>query len=109
MTEPVPRAHQNAFSGDDTYRALDSTVRLLTAVSAPQADEVEKLREELLRVRFTEQSRTERRRTGGTSIESQGAINLKPWREVVSPHADVASGRFQQAEFAGKERGNKKG
>ena len=24
----------------------------------------------------------------------------KPWREVVVPHADVASGRYQQAEFA---------
>ena len=93
-------AHQQAFSGDDTYRALDSTVRLLTAVSAPQASEIEKLREELLRVRFSEQARTERRRTGGTSIESQGTVNLKPWREVVSPHIDVASGRFQQAEFA---------
>ena len=26
--------------------------------------------------------------------------NLKPWREVVNPHHDVASGRYQQAEFA---------
>ena len=25
---------------------------------------------------------------------------LKPWREVVTPHKDVASGRYQQAEFA---------
>jgi hypothetical protein len=25
---------------------------------------------------------------------------LKPWREVVTPHTDVASGRYQQAEFA---------
>lgn len=25
---------------------------------------------------------------------------MKPWREVVSPHKDVASGRYQQAEFA---------
>lgn len=31
-------AHQEAFSGDDTYRALDSEGRLLTAISAPQAD-----------------------------------------------------------------------
>ena len=28
------------------------------------------------------------------------ASNLKPWREVVTPHKDVASGRYQQAEFA---------
>jgi hypothetical protein len=26
--------------------------------------------------------------------------SLKPWREVVMPHEDVASGRYQQAEFA---------
>ena len=29
-------AHQNPFSTDDTYRALDSAGRLLTAVSAPR-------------------------------------------------------------------------
>ena len=93
-------AHQQAFSGDDTYRALDSTARLLTAVSAPQADDIEKLKDELLRVRFAEQVRSERRRTSSAAIESQGTVNLKPWREVVSPHTDVATGRFQQAEFA---------
>jgi len=36
-------AHQEPFSTDDAYRALDSAARLLTAVSAPQADEVEKM------------------------------------------------------------------
>ena len=35
-----------------------------------------------------------------TAIESQGAGNIKPWREVVTPHKDVASGQYQQAEFA---------
>ena len=25
---------------------------------------------------------------------------LTPWREIVTPHPDVASGRYQQAEFA---------
>jgi predicted AAA+ superfamily ATPase len=93
-------AHQQTFSGDDTYRALDSAGRLLTAVSAPQADEIERAKTELLRLRFDEQVRSERRRTAGTPIESQVAGNLKPWREVVTPHKDVASGRYQQAEFA---------
>src|SRR5438094_9490538 len=45
-------AHQNPFSTDDAYRALDSTARLLTAVSASQVNEVEKMRMELLRLRF---------------------------------------------------------
>ncbi len=92
-------AHQSAFSSDDAYRALDSTARLLTAISAPQADEVEKMKMELLRVRFDEQVRSERRKGAGTAIESTATGALKPWREVVTPHRDVASGRYQQAEF----------
>ncbi|GMV60080.1 MAG: hypothetical protein AMXMBFR72_31730 [Betaproteobacteria bacterium] len=93
-------AHQEAFSGDDAYRALDSAHRLLLAVSAPQAEALEQMKTELLRVRFDEQTRGERRKTAGTAIESQAAAALKPWREVVTPHKDVASGRYQQAEFA---------
>lgn len=94
-------AHQEPFSGDDTYRVLDSVERLLTAVSAaPQAEEVTQMKAELLRVRFDEQTRSEKRKAGGTLIEAAAAGNLKPWREVVTPHADVASGRYQQAEFA---------
>ena len=93
-------AHQNAFSGDDTDRALDSIARLLAAVSAPEADEVSKMKMELRRVIFEEQSRGERRKSAGTAIESQATGTLKPWREVVTPHKDVASGRYQQAEFA---------
>ena len=92
-------AHQEPFSSDDAYRALDTTGRLLTAVSASQAGEVEKLKMELLRVRFDEQARGERRKQAGLAIGG-AAGTLKPWREVVAPHADVASGRYQQAEFA---------
>ena len=92
-------AHQEPFSGDDAYRALDTAGRLLAAVSAPQAAEVDRLKMELLRVRFDEQARGERRRQAGLAIGS-GAAALKPWREVVTPHQDVASGRYQQAEFA---------
>jgi Swt1-like HEPN len=93
-------AHQQPFSSDDAYRALDSAGRLLTAVSAPQAAEIEKMKMELLRLRFDEQVRAEQRKNAGTAIEGAAASNLKPWREVVTPHKDVASGRYQQAEFA---------
>ncbi|MBC2711122.1 MAG: ATP-binding protein [Desulfosarcina sp.] len=95
-------AHQRPFSTDDAYRALDSASRLLTSVSAAkEADAVEKMKMELLRVRFDEQVRTERRRVS-TTVKSDAAAGqgIKPWREVVSPHQDVASGRYQQAEFA---------
>ncbi len=93
-------AHQEAFTSDDADRTLDSMARLLTAVSALQADEVAKMKMELRRLVFEEQMRTERRRGSGTAIESQVTGVLRPWRVVVSPHQDVASGRYQQAEFA---------
>lgn len=93
-------AHQAPFSSDDTDRALDSMERLLNAVSAPQAEEVAKLKRELRRLVFDEQVRSEKRKAGGSLIDSLSTGTLKPWREVVTPHADVASGRYQQAEFA---------
>ena len=93
-------AHQKPFSTDDAYRALDSIHRLLSAISAEQAAEVERSKQELLRVRFDEQARTETRRLAVAPTEGQPERGLKPWREVITPHPDVASGRFQQAEFA---------
>lgn len=93
-------AHQEPFSSDDADRALDSMARLLAAVSAPQADEVGKMKMELRRLVFDEQVRGEKRKAGGSLVESTAIGVLKPWREVVTPHADVASGRYQQAEFA---------
>jgi len=94
-------AHQEAFSTDDAYRALDSIQRLLTAVSAaPQASEIERQKQELLRLRFEEQVRNETRKVAVAPIEGKPAGGLRPWREIVTPHPDVASGRYQQAEFA---------
>ncbi|HEV2463745.1 MAG TPA: Swt1 family HEPN domain-containing protein [Acidobacteriaceae bacterium] len=89
-------AHQKPFSGDDAYRAMDTASRLLAAIpdTAAQAEELEKQKMELLRVRFDEQARSEKRRSAGTNIESQGDASLKPW------HKDVQSGNYNQAEFA---------
>lgn len=72
----------------------------MAAVSAGEAEEVRKLKMELRRTVFEEQLRTEKRKSAGTAIESTVTGELKPWREVVAPHKDVASGRYQQAEFA---------
>jgi len=93
-------AHQEPFSTDDAYRALDSLVRLLKAVSAPEAEEVDTQKQELLRVRFEEQARRETRRAAVAPVDGRPAGGLKPWREIVTPHPDVASGRYLQAEFA---------
>ena len=58
------------------------------------------MKTELRRVIFDEQLRREKRKTSSAPIEGQAVGNLKAWREVVNPHHDVASGRYQQAEFA---------
>jgi len=94
-------AHQQPFSTNDAHRALDSSARLLTAISANnEAAEVEKMRMDLLRVQFEEQRRSEMRKLSFQPTEGNPQGGLKPWREVVTPHPDVASGRYQQAEFA---------
>src|SRR5690606_18265978 len=79
-------AHQQSFSTDDAYRALDSIERLLTAISAPQARELGDMKQELLRARFADQARRELRKAAAT--QGQPAIGLKPWREIVTPHPD---------------------
>ena len=93
-------AHQERFVSDDADRALDSAERLLTAIAATQANEVARIKRELRRLVFDEQVRGERRRTAGALVETSSAGSVKPWREVATPHADVASGQYQQAEFA---------
>ncbi|MEO0935739.1 MAG: Swt1 family HEPN domain-containing protein, partial [Cyanobacteria bacterium J06641_2] len=93
-------AHNEPFSTDDTHRALDSIARLLNSICASQADEVEKQKQELLRVRYAEQARRENRRAANQPLEGSPTGGLKPWREIITPHPDIASGRYQEAEFA---------
>ena len=93
-------AHETPFSSDDAHRALDTAQRLLIAVSSPkQADAVGGMRQELLRTIFGEQARS-KARSRTLKLEGQPKSGLKPWREIVTPHKDVASGRYVQAEFA---------
>ncbi len=93
-------AHQRSFTSDDAHRALDSTYRLLTSISAPQAADVEKMKMELLRLRFNEQARHVRRQGAQTALKIGATSSLPAWRDVVSPHPDVQRGDYKQAEFA---------
>ena len=94
-------AHQESFSSDDAYRALDSAERLLLAINAgEQAAEVGRMKHDLQRRRYTEEARRVTRRKGAEPLEGMPSGNLRPWREVVMPHPDVATGQYQQAEFA---------
>ena len=93
-------AHEKPFNSDDTHRALDTAQRLLVAVSAQkQAEVVGGLRQELLRTVYEEQARS-KTRSRTLKLEGQPKSGLRPWREIVTPHRDVASGGYVQAEFA---------
>ena len=93
-------AHQENFTSDDSDRAMDSAERLLAAISSPLSDQVRQMKQELRRLIYDEQVRGEKRKVGGSLIEVRASEGLKAWREVVTPHADVARGEYQQAEFA---------
>jgi predicted AAA+ superfamily ATPase len=92
-------AHNATFSPDDTYRALDTMERLLTAAgAAAQAEELRRLRADHQRAAFeAETRRIVKQQETGVTVAGQG---LKPWREVLAPHEDVATGNFSASEFA---------
>lgn len=95
-------AHDTPFTYDDTERALDTIKRLLESVSAGEAAEkVGAMRTAVLRRRIDEQRRNEeRKRAPGAAIKTGTNVGLRSWRDVIRPHDDVASGKFQTAEFA---------
>ncbi|MGD6745422.1 DUF499 domain-containing protein [Streptomyces sp. BH106] len=93
-------AHNAKFSSDDTVRALDTAERLLAAVGAPDelVDQLRKSRVDLQRTMIQEETRSKTRRLAAMPrIPAEG---LKPWREVLVPHEDVARGGFNASEFA---------
>ncbi|TBD87036.1 ATP-binding protein [Rhizobium ruizarguesonis] len=95
-------SHNETFTYDDAERALDTMRRLMEAISAGEtAEQLGKMRDTILRTKFTELARNEeRRKTQRLEISVETVAGLLPWREVVEPHQDVATGEFQQAEFA---------
>ncbi|HCP81323.1 MAG TPA: AAA family ATPase [Octadecabacter sp.] len=95
-------SHNESFSYDDAERALDSMRRLCEAVSAGDtAEKIGRMRDTILRTKFSELARVEeRKQTRQVDISVETKKGLLSWREVVEPHQDVATGDFQQAEFA---------
>ena len=95
-------SHNETFTYDDAERALDSMRRLMEAIGAgAPAKRIGKMRDTILRTRFTELQRNEERRKTRRLVVSVDTVGgLLSWREVVEPHQDVATGEFLQAEFA---------
>lgn len=91
-------AHDMPFSYEDTYRYLDTLSRVADVIGAPAVSQ--KLRDSaktVMRVQFQEEARSVTR--SKATMEGTPLATLKPWREVVAPHSDVAKGAFLEAEF----------
>lgn len=85
-------AHMETFSSGQTLRALDTIELLLDAVNAPDsAADVRRLHDNLQRTMYESHTRSVAKRKSVSIDPDQG---MKPWREVIKPHEDVASGRF---------------
>src|SRR5690606_32581821 len=86
-------SHNEDFTYDDAERALESMRRLMEAISAGEtAEQLSKMRDTILRTKFTELQRNEeRRKTLRQEISVETVAGLLPWREIVEPHQDVAT------------------
>lgn len=91
-------AHDQPFTYDDTYRALDTMHRVASRLGLQVAGSLLKDRDETMRVKLREQERAVSRNV--TPVEGRIPEGLKAWRELMLPHADVREGKFQAAEFA---------
>ncbi|GAA4286600.1 DUF499 domain-containing protein [Georgenia daeguensis] len=90
-------AHNGTFSDEDAYRALDTGERLLKLVgAAKEAGEVHGIKVNLRRVTADKDDK----RVLKAAVGNPEATGLKPWREVLRPHDDVATGNFAASEFA---------
>ncbi|MBZ4613710.1 ATP-binding protein [Mycobacterium avium subsp. hominissuis] len=89
--------HGSTFSDDDAYRALDTGERLLKLIGAAAvADEIRSIRLNLRRVTADKDDKKVLR----AAVDNPESAGLKPWREVLPPHDDVATGNFAASEFA---------
>lgn len=92
--------HGKPVSSDDTARAMDTMERLLRAVNAiDSAKDIYGLRQDLQRTVYEDQTRKQAKRAAVVIVSDQSQ-GLRPWREVIRPHDDVARGEFTASEFA---------
>ncbi|WP_353082689.1 Swt1 family HEPN domain-containing protein [Tessaracoccus lapidicaptus] len=90
-------AHNGAFTDDDAYRALDTGERLMKLIGAnDEASEIRAVRLNLRRVTAEKDDK----RTLKAAVDNPESAGLRPWREVLQPHDDVATGNFHASEFA---------
>ena len=93
-------AHNKRFMLHDAVYTLGGIASLIEAIAPSEVAEVQEMLDAL--------NRTQHERAQGNDKQNGAAVNvvdstpsgLKPWREVIHPHEDIHSGRFNVAEFA---------
>lgn len=91
-------AHGARITVHDAQFTLGGVLTLLEAIDAREADQVRHSLDDLGRVMF-EKERASNEGENSNIVDAP-ARGLKPWREVIHPHDDVAQGNFTMAEFA---------
>lgn len=90
-------AHNKSFDDDTALRALDYGRLLLTAIgNGDAADKVDTIRLDLRRIASGKQDTKALKNS--TVVPS--TAGLAPWRQVLKPRDEVATGRFHASEFA---------
>ncbi len=96
-------AHERPFNSLNTLQALGNARTLLETASAKtQLASIVNLHEELMRTIVAEQNRTRHNNPSRNrqDIVSDHNVRGTPWRSIVTPHADVLSDSYTEAEFA---------
>lgn len=98
----------NDFDNEYTWRALDTMTRLLEPIDTTNIEEIRELARTIMygSPEGSAQSVIQPEEIEKTIPKNAGIIRetptqgLKPWREIIIPHPDVAQGRYRNAEFA---------
>jgi len=95
-------AHQGAFTNEEARRVADTATLLFKAINMPKhAEYTQKVVQVLQREQFAaEQKRSVKKPASPEGVPMTTQKGLRPWRAVIEPHPDVATGRYVQAEFA---------
>lgn len=90
-------AHQQKISDNDLIRLLDTSERLLDSLSSlDEAKRIGSIRRELINTRSNEAVSKNVKKT----LDLGNPKQLTPWRDVITPQSDVASGNFELSDFA---------
>ena len=93
-------AHNRSIQTNDATFILSGIITLLEAVDATQVDKVRLSLDELNRSLYEKEKEKVSDSGLQPNVLDAPAAGLTPWRDVIHPHRDVASGAFTVAEFA---------